>query len=154
MLTAPENTEAKPKSVFQHPLLYSSSVVGVALLAVSWIMLSRWQENRRIEQKSQEAKMQKQLASDRQAVEHLGGKDLAIRSFYASPGAIHPGETVQLCYDVANATAVTLEPQSNAVWPSHSRCVEVSPSKNTTYTLTITDASGNTRSLPLEVKMR
>ena len=84
--------------------------------------------------------MQKQLESDRPAVEHLGGKDLAIQSFYASPGAIHAGETVQLCYDVANATAVTLKPQSNAVWPSRSRCVEVSPSKSTTYTLTITDA--------------
>jgi len=147
MLTAPENTEARPKSAFKHPLLYSSSLVGVALLAVSWIMFSRWQENRRIEQQSRQAKMQKQLESDRQAVEHLGGKDLAIQSFYASPGAIHAGETVQLCYDVANATAVTLEPQSNAVWPSHSRCVEVSPSKNTTYTLTITEEAGNTKSL-------
>jgi hypothetical protein len=117
-------------------------------------LFSRWQENLSIERRSQEEKSRKQLESDRIALEQLGGKELAIQNFYASPGAIHKGESVQLCYGVANAKTVTLEPQSNAVWPSHARCVNVSPVKTTTYTLTISDAAANTQTQSLQVKVQ
>jgi hypothetical protein len=93
------------------------------------------------------------LENDRAAVELLGGKELAIQMFYATPGAIRRGESARLCYGVANAKTVKLEPQSNPVWPSYSRCVEVAPSKTTTYTLTIMDAAGNTKSQTVEVKV-
>ncbi len=84
----------------------------------------------------------------------MGGKELAIQNFYASPGTIRRGETVQLCYGVANAKTVKLEPQSNPVWPSYSRCVDVTPTKSITYTLTIADAAGNTKTQSLQVKVR
>jgi hypothetical protein len=141
------------KAVRKNPLLYSSIAIGIALLYVGWIFFSRWQENRASEQKTKEEKAQKQRESDRAALELLGGKELAIQMFYASPGAIHRGESTQLCYGVANAKRVKLEPQSNPVWPSFSRCVEVAPAKTTTYTLTIEDALGNTKSQTLEVKV-
>jgi hypothetical protein len=120
---------------------------------VAWIFLSRWQENLSIERRSREEKSRKQLEDDRVALEQLGGKELAIQSFYASPGAIHKGESVQLCYGVANAKTLKLEPQPNAVWPSYARCVSVSPAKSTTYTLTISDASGNTKTQSVQVKI-
>ena len=142
------------KTLFKNPLLYSSLLVGTALLVVLWILYSRWQENRSIERRTREETARKQLESDRIALEQLGGKELAIQSFYASPGAIHKGESVQLCYGVANAKAVRLEPQPNAVWPSYARCVNVSPAKTTEYTLTISDASGNTKSQSLQVNVR
>ena len=142
---------AKPKSAFKNPLLYSSMLVGIVLLFVVWTLLSRWQENLAIERRAHEEKSRQQLESDRVALEHLGGKEIAIQNFYASPGAIHKGESVQLCYGVANAKAVKLEPQSNAVWPSYAHCVSVSPTKNTTYTLTISDAAGNTKTQSLQV---
>ncbi len=142
------------KTLFKNPLLYSSLLVGTALLVVLWILYSRWQENRSIERRTREETARKQLESDRIALEQLGGKELAIQSFYASPGAIHKGESVQLCYGVANAKAVKLEPQPNAVWPSYARCVNVSPAKTTEYTLTISDASGNTKSQSLQVNVR
>ncbi len=150
------DTTAKPrtKTLFKNPLLYSSLLVGTALLVVLWILYSRWQENRSIERRTREETTRKQLANDRIALEQLGGKDLAIQSFYASPGAIHKGESMQLCYGVANAKAVKLEPQPNAVWPSYARCVNVSPAKTTEYTLTISDASGNTKSQSLLVNVR
>lgn len=143
----------EPKSALRNPLLYSSIAIGIALLYVGWIFFSRWQESRVIEQRRKEERKQKQLENDRAAVELLGGKELAIQMFYASPGAIHRGETTRLCYGVANAKTVKLEPQSNPVWPSFSRCVEVAPAKTTTYILTIEDASGNTKSQTLEVKV-
>jgi hypothetical protein len=141
-------------SVFKNPLLYSSIVLAFVALAVVSILFSRWDENRRIERNAAQEKKQKQLDSDRIALEQLGGKELAIQAFYATPGAIHRGESVQLCYGVANAKTVTLEPQSNPVWPSYSRCVEVAPAKDTVYTLTASDAAGNTRTQTLEVKVR
>ena len=150
------DTPAKPRTrtLFKNPLLYSSLLVGTALLVVLWIFYSRWQENRSIERRTREEASRKQLENDRIALEQLGGKELAIQSFYASPGAIHKGESVQLCYGVANAKAVKLEPQPNAVWPSYARCVNVSPEKTTTYTLTISDASGNTKSESLQVNVK
>ena len=150
------DTQGKPqaKTLFKNPLLYSSIVVGAALLVVVWILFSRWQGNRLIEQRTREEASRKQSENDRLTVEQLGGKELAIQSFYASPGAIHKGESVQLCYGVANAKNVKLEPQPNAVWPSYARCVNVSPAKSTTYTLTISDASGNTKTQSFEVTVK
>jgi len=142
------------KSALKNPFLYSWAALGIAALVVGGILFSRWYENRGIEKRAKEERTQKQQEQDRMALEQLGGKELAIQNFYASPGEIRPGETVQLCYGVANAKSVTLEPQANPVWPSYSRCVDVTPAKSTIYTLTIADAAGNTRTQSLEVKVR
>jgi hypothetical protein len=150
------NVQGKPraKTLLKNPLLHSSIVVGTAFLVVLWILYSRWQENRSIERRIREEASRKQLENDRVALEQFGGKELAIQSFYASPGAIHRGESVQLCYGVANAKNVRLEPQPNAVWPSYSYCVNVSPSKSTRYTLTVSDVSGNTKTQSLKVVVK
>ena len=142
---------AKSTSTLKNPLLYSSMLVGIILLFTVWTLFSRWQENRAIERREREEKSRQQSENDRVVLERLGGKEPAIQTFYASPGAIHKGESTQLCYGVANAKTVTLEPQPNAVWPSYARCVSVSPARSTTYTLTISDASGNSRTQSLRV---
>src|SRR5258708_24286818 len=143
----------KTRTIVKTPLLYSSLLVSIALLVVGWILFSRWQANLSIERRTREERSQKQLENDRVALEQFGGKDLAIQSFYASPGAIHKGDSAQLCYGVANAKSVKLEPQPTAVWPSYSRCVTASPAKSTTYTVTVSDSSGNTKTQSLEVKV-
>ena len=117
-------------------------------------MFSRWWQNRSFEYRAKEAAAAKQRADDRATLEQLGGKELAIQTFYATPGKIRRGQSVQLCYGVANAKTVKLEPQSNPVWPSYTRCVEVTPAKTTTYTLAIADAAGNTKSQSLTVTVR
>jgi hypothetical protein len=154
MLTTPANVPARTRSIFKNPLLYTSIVTVIALLVVAWIFFSRWLDNRQIEARQREERTQKQLENDRTAAAQFGGKELAIQSFYANPGAIRRGQVVQLCYGVANAKEVKLEPQPNAVWPSYSRCVEVSPSRSTTYTLTATDAAGNSKTESLDVKVQ
>jgi hypothetical protein len=150
MLAQPD---PQPKSLFKNPKLYSSVALLIVLLVVGWILISRWLENRAIESRAKEERSEKQREQDRVTLEQLGGKELAIQNFYAMPGAIRRGQTVQLCYGVANAKTVKLEPQSNPVWPSYSRCVDVTPTKTTTYTLTVADASGNTKTQTLEVKV-
>lgn len=139
---------------FKNPLLYTWGVVSIAALVVVGVLLSRWWEDRSIEYRARQEHAEKQREDDRAALEQMGGKELAIQTFYALPGEIRRGESVQLCYGVANAKTVKLEPQSNPVWPSYARCVDVSPPKTTTYTLTIADASGNTKSQSLTVNVR
>ena len=153
MLTEPEtrNTPPSNKSIARNPLFYTSIALAIAAVAVAFIMASRWQQNSFIERRDREKKTREQLENDRLALEQLGGKDLSIQSFYANPQSIHKGESAQLCYGVANAKTVTLEPQSNPVWPSHSRCVSVTPEHSTTYTLTIADDSGHTQTSTVQV---
>src|SRR5580698_11047275 len=123
----------EPKSPLKNPLLYSSAVLVVALLGVVFVMISRWQGRRNIERQAAQERAEKQHEQDRMAVEQLGGKEFAILSFYASPKEIRRGESARLCYGVANARTVKLEPQPQPVWPSVARCVDVSPNKSTTY---------------------
>ena len=151
MLTQPDPPK---KSAFKSPFLYSWGALAIVALVVLFILFSRWFENRRIEERANRDKTQKQLEQDRIALEQFGGKELAIQNFYAYPGTVRRGESVQLCYGVANAKTLTLEPQPNPVWPSYSRCVDVTPTKSTTYTLSIADAAGHTKSQSLEVKVR
>jgi hypothetical protein len=156
MLTEPQPTQGPPapKSPLKNPIMYSSLALLAVLLYVLWIFFSRWQENRQFQRHASEERSQKQLDADRQTIDQLGGKELAIQSFYATAGVIHRGETVQLCYGVANAKTVKLEPQDNPVWPSYNRCVEVAPKKDTTYTLTIQDAAGHTQTQTLDIKVK
>jgi hypothetical protein len=148
------DSESEPKSLLKNPLLYSSAVLAVALLGVVFVMISRWQESRSNERRAAQERAEKQHEQDRIAVEQLGGKEFAILSFYASPKVIRRGESAQLCYGVANAKTVKLEPQSQPIWPSTAHCVDVSPSKSITYTLTIEDAGGKRLSQDVEIKVR
>ena len=156
MLNQPELQQPEPpsKSIFKKPSFYSKLVVTIVAVLVLWILFSRWWQNRSIEYRAREAATEKQRADDRATLDQMGGKELAIQTFYATPGEIRRGQSVQLCYGVANAKSVKLEPQSNPVWPSYSRCVNDSPAKTTTYTLTIADAAGNTKSQSLTVQVR
>jgi hypothetical protein len=147
-------SESQPpqKSVLKNPLVYSSFLILVVAAYVGWILLSRQQANRAYERRAEQARAQKQRESDQAAIEQLGGSELAIQMLYATP-RIHRGETAQICYGVANATTVTLEPQSSKVWPSHNLCVDVKPSKTTTYLLTATATDGKSVSQQVTIEV-
>jgi hypothetical protein len=145
------DSEPQPKSVFKNPLFYSAGLVIIVSLAVVWIMVSRWLENRNFDRRAAQQRAEKQREQDRLAIQQLGGNEFAILSFYASPATIRRGQTAQLCYGVSNAKTVKLEPQAGPVWPSPARCLDVSPTKDTTYTLTIEDAAGNSKTATVEV---
>ncbi len=140
----------EPYTGFRNPLLYTSFLLVIAALYVGWVFFSRRQDRREFEEKAAAKKREE----DRRAVEMMGGNRFEILTFYASPGAIHRGETAQVCYGVSNTKTVRLEPQNNPVWPSLARCVDVAPKKDTTYTLTIEDGKGNTKTATLTVQVR
>jgi hypothetical protein len=141
----------EPGSLLKNPLTYSSGALLIALLVVGVIMYTRWENTRALERQQSEKDAEKQREQDRTAVDELGGREFAILDFYATPRTIQRGETAQLCYGVSNATSVKLEPQPHEVWPSAAHCVDVSPAKTTTYTLTIRDAGGHEKSATLEL---
>jgi hypothetical protein len=142
------------RSPLKNPYVYSSIGFLIVLLYVGWVFFSRWHENRGIERAAAEKQAAIQQQQDRTTVEEMNGKELAIQNFYGSPGVVKKGESVQLCYGVANAKTVTLVPQDNPVWPSYSRCVDVKPVKTTTYTLTATDANGKSVTSTVEIKVK
>jgi len=139
----------KPFSGFRNPLLYTSALLIISILYVGWIFSGRRQAARELEQRAKE----KERADATKTYEMLGGERFEILSFYAVPGLIHRGDSAQLCYGVSNAKSVRLEPQPNPVWPSAARCVGVSPTKDTTYTLTAEDGHGNTKTMTLTVQV-
>jgi hypothetical protein len=146
-------SQGSPKSPWKNPFVYSGAVLVCVAIYVGFVLLTRYESNREFERRDAAQKAEQRREDDRRAVEQLGGSELAIRSLYVSPGLIHRGEKAQLCYDVANAKSVTLDPPEGEVWPSHSRCVDLAPKKTTTYTLTITDASGKTATQSVELQV-
>ncbi|MGH9713832.1 MAG: hypothetical protein ACRD5M_11100 [Candidatus Acidiferrales bacterium] len=147
-MPAPSNE--KRFTGFRNPYLYTSILLVGALFYVGWVFTARRQEAREMEQRAKE----QQKAEAARTYEMLGGNRFEILNFYAVPGVIHRGDSAQLCYGVSNAKTVKLEPQTSVVWPSLSRCVEVAPKKDTTYTLTAEDGQGNSRTSILTVQVR
>jgi hypothetical protein len=143
----------RQKSVFKNPLIYSSFAIVMVAAYVGYILYSRHRDNRAYEQRAREAQARKQRESDQAAIEQLGGSELAIQMLYATP-KIKRGESGQVCFGVANAKTVTLEPQSAPVWPSHNLCVDIKPVRTTTYTLTATSTDGKSVSQQVTVEVR
>src|SRR5262249_10479499 len=127
MLTENSGT-SETKSALKNPLVYTSLAVVVVALYVGWILFSRHVANRAYDERIRSQQAEKQRQSDQAVIEQLGGNELTIQMLYATP-QIKRGETAQVCFGVANAKAVTLEPQTNPVWPSHNLCVDVKPNR-------------------------
>jgi hypothetical protein len=152
MLT--ENQSPAPaKSPLKNPFVYTSLLILLVGIYVGWLLVSRHVENRAYEQRLEHQQSQKQRAADQAAIEQLGGNALSIQMLYATP-QIHRGQTAQICFGVANATSVKLEPQTSPVWPSHNLCRDVKPLKTTVYTLTATGADGKSVTQQVTVDVR
>jgi hypothetical protein len=133
---------------------YFLPIFGLLVIYVGLVMLDRWQQNKHLEEQAAQKARAQERSQAESTVETLGGNKFDILGFYATPGEIRRGESVQICYGVSNAKSVSLDPPVAEVWPSASRCMNISPSKTTTYTLTAEDAQGNKKSLSLEIKVR
>jgi hypothetical protein len=81
-------------------------------------------------------------------------KGLKIIMFYAAPGVVNEGETASICYGVQNAKSVRIEPRIAELRPTFNRCLEVSPARDTRYTLTAEDGAGKVVTESFELKLR
>lgn len=148
------DTNPQPRANRRKILLFSVLPLLAVAGYVGWVMYSRWQENREIDERAKTRQNAKQIDDDRRTVEMLGGNRFEIVNFYASPSVLRRGESAQVCYGVSNAKSVRLEPPDAPVWPAYSRCFDVTPKKDTTYTLTATDANGTAKVSSVTVKVR
>ena len=120
-------------------------------LYIGWVFYSRWAANQAIAQKAAE----KARAQDQKTFDLMGGDRFEILVYAANPPVIRAGEKSSLCYSVSNAKEVKIEPKTEEpVWPAYNRCVHVSPRKSTTYTLTIDDGAGHTKTAAVDVNVR
>jgi hypothetical protein len=149
-----EQPEVKSPHALRNLWLGFGAVVLIVLAFVGYTFWSRHSENADLAYKQQAAKSAQERESDAAAVEELGGSDFKILAFYASPGSIHRGDTVDMCYGVSNAKTVKLDPPEGNVWPSANRCIQVTPKKTTTYTLTIDDGKGKTANQQLTIVVK
>ncbi len=136
-------------SLIRKLLPFTSAAFVLALLYLAWTFYSRWSNSRSIQQAAEAEKVK----ADAQIVKMYAG-DLKILSFYTPSGAIHAGEKTLLCYGVASAVKVRIEPGVEPLRPSLSRCVEVAPPKDTLYTLTAEDESGHSVAASLTIRVR
>jgi hypothetical protein len=126
--------------------------VGVAIVAV-WtaaVFAMRWQANHQWEKQTR----QRQAETDRSIVERYGDGELKLLTFYANPPVVRAGGKTLLCYGVANAQSVRIEPPVEELNPSISRCVEVRPARNTEYKLMATGRTGEHVSASAKVEVR
>jgi len=80
--------------------------------------------------------------------------EVKVVGFYATPDVMRQGEKADLCYGVDNAKSVRLDPPVERVWPSVGRCFEVTPLRDTRYTLIPEDADGHTAVQSLTVRVK
>jgi hypothetical protein len=83
-----------------------------------------------------------------------GGTAVKIVQFYSREGTLFEGSSTVLCYGVANARSVRIEPPVEGVAVSINRCVEVAPERDMRYTLTAEGNDGHVVSESFVVKVR
>jgi hypothetical protein len=83
-----------------------------------------------------------------------GGTAVKIVQFYSREGTMFEGSTTVLCYGVANAKSVRIEPPVEGVSVSINNCVEVAPERDTRYTLTAEGNDGHVVSESFVLKVR
>jgi hypothetical protein len=74
-----------------------------------------------------------------------------ITQFYADSTSVARGQRVLLCYGVENAKTVRLDPPGQELSAALARCVEATPSADTTYTLTAEGEDGKTATQKLTI---
>jgi hypothetical protein len=150
-----EQPEQKAPRTLRNMWMGFGVLAAIIVAYTAFLFWSRWQENQDIAAKAKAAQAAAERAAAEKSFEVLGGADFKIISFYAMPGIIHRGDSVDMCYGVSNAKSVKLNPPDVAsMFPSLNRCVKVAPKKTTTYTFTADDGKGNTKTAQLTIEVR
>jgi hypothetical protein len=131
-------------------LRYTWVLIVLGGIFLGWTFYSRKAANSEFTERLQERKS----SNEQKTIDAYGGDKLTILSFYGIPAIIQKGSAAQLCYGVSNAKDVRIDPPVELVWPSLNRCVDVSPIKDTEYTLIAIDDKGNKKTANLVIKVK
>ena len=132
-------------------LPYTSILLIIVALYVGWVFYSRWRDRKEAEQRADAA----QQAQQKKVVDQVfGAGQVKLLNFSISPIRLRQGESAHLCYGVSNAISVAIEPHVEDTKPSYNHCFDISPKKNTTYTLTAKDKAGHVETGSLTVTVQ
>jgi hypothetical protein len=135
--------------LLRQTLPYLGVVILLAAGYDGWIFFSRWKEGR----DARKAEARQQVEDTRRLLDGLGGDNLKILDFYATPDAIRRGERALICYGVNAAASVRIEPPVEQLHPAISHCFQVSPIRDTDYKLIVGDYAGHTMSASVSIKV-
>jgi hypothetical protein len=125
--------------------------VLIAAGYTGYTLYSRHEANVEAEKAAEARQQQATAAANANVLQH---GELTIITFEAEDGLVRPGQTTRLCYGVVNAKSVKLDPAVEDLKPSYRHCMDISPRKTTTYTLTATGDAGQTKTSSLTVRVR
>jgi hypothetical protein len=139
------------KSLAATLLPYTTILLIVVALYVAWIFYSRWRDKKEAQERAEAA----QVAQQKKVVDQVfGSGQVKLLNFSISPIRLRRGESAHLCYGVSNAVSVSIEPHVEDTKPSYNHCLDISPKKNTTYTLTAKDQAGHVETGSLTVTVQ
>jgi len=124
----------------RRPAPFVIAAIAVSVLFLGWVLLSRGPA---VTQTAAAAPVAAAAEKTAATLAYYGNGKLKVLSFYASPVEVRRGSRALVCYGVSNASAVRIEPALGETWPSTSRCVEVTATKDTEYKMTAQDSAGH-----------
>ncbi len=131
-------------------LPYTTVLLIVAAVYVGYTFYARKRDAKTAEEQA----AAKEAAQNQKIVDQYGGaSSLKLLNFSISPIRLHRGDSAHLCYGVSNAVSVTIEPHVEDTKPSYNHCLDISPQKETIYTLTAKDKAGHIETGSLTVKV-
>jgi hypothetical protein len=125
---------------------------AIALVYLGYVMLSRYTANQRYAERQKLAEPSAEQKAKFAAT--YGGTAVKITQFYARDGAVTEGQSTVICYGVVNAKSVKIDPPVGDVYPAINRCVDVSPHRDTKYTLTAVGNDGQTATAEFQLTMQ
>jgi hypothetical protein len=131
-------------------MLLLGLLIVVGLIYDASVFYSRRSGNR----EAVDAQAEKAANYERRTLDAYDGGGLKILDFYAAPDTVRRGAQTNLCYGVTGAKTVRIEPAVEAVWPAVTRCVQVSPRRDTEYKLVAEDGAGHSVTDTIAVKVR
>ncbi len=141
-------TDSPLKSI----LPYTTVAVILAALYVAYTFYSRYDSNRRAQESAAAAQQETRQKQERAI---FGSGEVSFTTFGADDASLNAGQSTQLCYGVVNATTVKIDPALSETPKVSSRhCIEIAPKKTTTYTITASDAKGNSKTESVTVQVR
>lgn len=147
----PDPGSPEPRSALRSILPYTTVAVLIAALYVAWTFWSRHEAAVAAAEAAQQQKAQAEKDVYDQISQH---GELTFTTFEAAKGLLARGDTTQLCYGVVNAKTVKLDPPVEDLKPSFRHCLDISPKRTTTYTITADDGAGHSKTASLTVRVQ
>ncbi len=119
--------------------------LGAAVAYLTWVGVGRFVNVGKDPQKKRPAGISSYPGAEGTAVKVL--------NFYSSSGEVTKGDQAVICYGVANARAVRLEPAVAELEPALNRCFSVAPERTTTFKLIAEGRNGANASAEFAIKV-